>query len=108
MNKKLQSPLFWAAIIGAVKIVLDTVGIQIIDDQKIDALSNGFAAAAVLVGVVVDHGAVIKSPTMQEILDAITNLVSDLSPVVTPEVTQPVSSVAPQPDKIIEDKSQTS
>ena len=87
MNPKFQSPLFWAAILGAIKIVLDTVGIQIIDNQKIDALSNGISAAVVLVGVFVDHGAKPKYPTAQEILDGVQKLVTDLKPIAQPEQT---------------------
>jgi uncharacterized membrane protein len=90
-NQKLTSPLFWVAIIGAIKIVLDTVGIQVIDNQKMDALANGLAAAAVLVGVFVDHGATVKPVTAQGILDAIANLVIDLQPLVTVPTIAPVA-----------------
>ncbi|MDP4158153.1 MAG: hypothetical protein Q8911_00110 [Bacillota bacterium] len=92
-NQKLTSPLFWTAIIGAVKIVLDTVGIQVIDNQKVDALANGLAAAAVLIGVVVDHGAKVEPVTAQGILDAVTKLVNDLQPIVTQPTISPVTSV---------------
>ena len=90
-NQKLTSPLFWIAIIGAIKIVLDTVGIQVIDNQKMDALANGLAAAAVLVGVFVDHGATVKPVTAQGILNAITNLAIDLQPLVTTPTIPPVA-----------------
>lgn len=90
-NQKFTSPLFWVAILGAVKIVLDTVGIQVIDNQKIDSLSNGLATAAVLIGVFVDHGATVKPVTAQGILDAISKLVTDIQPLVTAPTIAPVS-----------------
>lgn len=55
-NQKLTSPILWVAILGAIKIVLDTVGITIIDNQKVDALANGIAAAIAVVGIIIDHG----------------------------------------------------
>lgn len=92
-NQKFTSPLFWTAIIGAIKIVLDTVGIQVIDNQKMDALANGLAAAAVLIGVFVDHGATVKPVTAQGILDAVTKLVTDLQPLITAPTIAPAEPV---------------
>lgn len=81
-NQKLTSPLFWAAILGAIKIVLDTIGIQVIDNQKVDALANGIAATVAIIGIFVDHGATVKQITAQDVLDGVTKLVADLQPVI--------------------------
>lgn len=108
VNQKFTSPLFWAAIIGAVKIVLDTVGIQVIDNQKMDSLANGIAAAVAIAGVFVDHGAKVEPVTAQGILDAVSKLVTDLQPIITaptiatapPEVTPaniPIPTTPPTP-----------
>ena len=91
-NQKLTSPLFWAAIIGAVKIVLDTVGIQIIDNTKVDALANGIAAAVAIAGVFVDHGVSVKPVTAQGVLDSMSKLVADLQPIATPPIMSTMTS----------------
>jgi len=84
MNQKLQSPLFWTAILGALKLVLDAAGIQLPGD-KIDSIANGIAAMLAVIGVVVDHGAV--------------KAVVDVPIAVTPIPAVPVPNVVNIPDQ---------
>jgi uncharacterized membrane protein len=43
------------ALLGAMKLVLQSFGISIIDDQQIDAIANGVAAIVTIAGVVMTH-----------------------------------------------------
>lgn len=56
MNQKLTSPVLWVAILSAIKLVLEAAGISLLDNQKVDAIANGIAAAIAVVGIIVDHG----------------------------------------------------
>lgn len=101
MDQRLTSPLFWTAIIGAIKIVLDTIGIPVIDNQKMDALANGLAAAVVIIGVFINHGETVKLVTAQGILDAISKLIADIQPIVTqPTIVPTPIPVAPEPNPV--------
>lgn len=43
------------AILGAVKLILQAYGVQVINDQQIDAIANGLAAVITVVGVLLTH-----------------------------------------------------
>lgn len=47
------------AVLGAVKLILQAYGVQVINDQQIDAIANGLAAVITVVGVLLTH---IKRP----------------------------------------------
>ena len=43
------------AILGALKLVLNAFGIDIITDQNINDIANGIAAIVTVVGVIISH-----------------------------------------------------
>ncbi|MCL6452124.1 MAG: hypothetical protein K6T78_00680 [Alicyclobacillus sp.] len=43
------------AILGAVKLILQAFGVNIITDQQIDAIGNGVAALITVIGVIMTH-----------------------------------------------------
>jgi len=43
------------AILGALKLVLEAAGYDIITDQNINDIANGIAALVTVVGVVINH-----------------------------------------------------
>lgn len=55
MLVKMQKVAFWIGILGAVKLVAQVAGYEI-PDQMINDVSNGLAAIASVIGVVLDHG----------------------------------------------------
>lgn len=55
MYKRLMSPAFWVALLGAAKLVSNAFGITI-DDAQVNAISNGFATMFALVGIAVGYG----------------------------------------------------
>lgn len=55
MLEKMKKPLFWAGVIGAVKLTTDAFGVTLITDAQINAIADGLAALATVVGVVVSH-----------------------------------------------------
>lgn len=84
MNIKFTSPLFWVSIISALKVVLDTIGIQVVNNQQVDTLANGVAVVFVIIGIFVDHGfRQSKVLTPENVLDAVAKIVADLQPIVT-------------------------
>jgi hypothetical protein len=42
-------------LLGAVKLVLDSFGVTIINDVQMNAIANGIAALATVVGVYMNH-----------------------------------------------------
>lgn len=51
--KRLNKPAFYVSILGALKLITDAFGCQIITDDQINAIANGLAALATVVGVAV-------------------------------------------------------
>ena len=54
MNK-LKKPAFWLAIIGAIKLITDAFGLQLISSEQVDQISNGLAAIFAVVGIYISH-----------------------------------------------------
>ena len=52
---RLNKPAFYVAILGAVKLMTDAFGIQLISDDQINAVANGLAALATVVGVAIGY-----------------------------------------------------
>jgi len=52
---RLSKPAFYIAILGAVKLMTDAFGIQLITDDQINAVANGLAALATVVGVAIGY-----------------------------------------------------
>lgn len=55
MKDKFKSPAFWVGIIGAAKLATDAMGVQIVSDDQVNAIANGLAAIATVIGVVSSH-----------------------------------------------------
>jgi uncharacterized membrane protein len=55
MYEKMKKPLFWTGVIGAVKLATDAFGIQLITNEQVNAIADGLAALATVVGVAVSH-----------------------------------------------------
>lgn len=53
--KRISSPAFWVAMIGACKVVLDAFGIPIITDDEINAVSNALATICIMVGITIGY-----------------------------------------------------
>ena len=43
------------AILGAIKLVTDAFGIQLLDDASMNAIANGVAAVVVVAGIALDN-----------------------------------------------------
>jgi len=69
MNQKLQSPLLWTAILGALKLLLDVAGIQI-PDARVNEIANGIAAVLAVVGMWMDHSKVVVEPVSVVVVPA--------------------------------------
>ena len=55
MNKNINYVTLLVAVLGAVKLILQSFGIDVITDDMIDAASNVVAAAVTLVGIIMSH-----------------------------------------------------
>ena len=49
--KRLNKPAFYVAILGALKLITDAFGMQIITSDQINDIANGLAAIVTVVGV---------------------------------------------------------
>ena len=57
MLEKLRKPTLVVAILGAVKLVTDAFGVTVLDDAQINAIANGVAALATVVGILINRDA---------------------------------------------------
>lgn len=55
MLEKLRKPALVIAILGAVKLVTDAFGVQILTDENINAIANGVSAIATVVGILINR-----------------------------------------------------
>lgn len=51
--KRITSPAFYIAILGAGKLALQAFGYELITDEQINAIANGLSTLAAVIGVVV-------------------------------------------------------
>lgn len=57
MLEKLRKPTLVVAILGAVKLVTDAFGLVVLDDAQINAIANGVAAVATVLGILINREA---------------------------------------------------
>lgn len=57
MLEKMKKPLFWAAIIGAAKLMTDAFGLTLITNDQVNVIADGLAAIATVAGVIISHDA---------------------------------------------------
>lgn len=55
MNQQINYITVLVAVLGAVKIVLQAFGIDVVTDQMINDIANGVAALVTIFGVVMSH-----------------------------------------------------
>ena len=55
MFEKMKKPMFWAAIIGAIKLITDAMEVQLISNEQVNQISDGVAALLTVAGVVISH-----------------------------------------------------
>ncbi len=55
LYKRLISPAFYLALLGAAKLLLDAFGVTIINDAQINAVANGLATLFATVGIAVGY-----------------------------------------------------
>jgi hypothetical protein len=48
MAEKLNNPLFYIGILSGLKLLLNTLGYNLISDDQVNAIANGIAALAVV------------------------------------------------------------
>jgi len=58
MLEKFRKPTLVVAILGAIKLVLDVSGVPVLTDDNINAIANGIAAIATIVGILINRDAV--------------------------------------------------
>ena len=52
--KRLMSPAFWLAMLGAAKLVTDAFGVKF-DDAQINSASNGLATICAMIGIMIGY-----------------------------------------------------
>ncbi|MDP4158365.1 MAG: hypothetical protein Q8911_01190 [Bacillota bacterium] len=57
MLEKLRKPALVVAVLGAAKLVTDAFGMPILTDESINAIANGVAAVATIVGILINRDA---------------------------------------------------
>jgi len=57
LYKRLSSPAFYLALLGASKLMLDAFGVKIITDEQINAIANGTATLFATIGIAVGYTA---------------------------------------------------
>jgi uncharacterized membrane protein len=55
LYKRLSSPAFYLALLGAAKLLLDAFGVKIINDDQINAVANGLATLFATVGIAIGY-----------------------------------------------------
>jgi len=56
LYKRLASPAFYIALLGAAKLVLNAFGVTLITDDQINGIANGFATLFATLGIVIGYG----------------------------------------------------
>lgn len=57
MIEKFRKPALFIAVLGAVKLVTDAFGFQLLTDESINDISNGLAALVTVVGILMNRDA---------------------------------------------------
>ena len=57
MLEKFRKPTLVVAILGAIKLVLDVAGVPVLTHDNINAIANGVAAVATIVGILINRDA---------------------------------------------------
>ena len=57
MIEKFRKPALFIAVLGAVKLVTDAFGFQLLTDESINDISNGLAALVTVVGILINRDA---------------------------------------------------
>lgn len=57
LYRRLCSPAFYVALLGAAKLVTDAFGLQLISDDQVNSIANGLAALVTVVGVAIGYDA---------------------------------------------------
>lgn len=57
MLEKLRKPALVIAILGAVKLVTDAFGMQILTNENINAIANGVSAVVTVIGILINRDA---------------------------------------------------
>jgi|GEM_PF-3572259 len=55
LYKRLISPAFYMALLGAGKLLLDACGVTIINDAQINAVANGLATLFATIGIAIGY-----------------------------------------------------
>lgn len=55
MLEKMKKPMFWAGVIGAIKLATDAFGVQLITNEQVNVIADGLAALATVAGVIISH-----------------------------------------------------
>lgn len=55
LYKRLISPAFYLALLGAIKLLLDAFGVNLINDEQINAVANGLATLFATVGIAIGY-----------------------------------------------------
>lgn len=56
LYKRTSSPMFWAAVIAAMKVALSPFGVTFIRDEDVDAVANGLSTLIILLGIFWGYG----------------------------------------------------
>lgn len=57
MLEKLRKPALVVAVLGAVKLVTDAFGMQILTNENINAIANGVSAVVTVIGILINRDA---------------------------------------------------
>jgi uncharacterized membrane protein len=51
MNQNIKNVAFWGGILGAIKLITDAFGYNIITDEQVNQIANGIASLCTVIGV---------------------------------------------------------
>jgi len=57
MLEKFRKPALFVAVLGAIKLVSDAWGFQLLTNEQVNDISNGLAAIATVVGILINRDA---------------------------------------------------
>ena len=57
MLERMRKPALFIAVLGAVKLVTDAFGFQLLTNEQVNDISNGLAALATVVGILMNRDA---------------------------------------------------
>ncbi|MDA8223469.1 MAG: hypothetical protein M0Z35_17605 [Desulfitobacterium hafniense] len=60
MLERLRTPALVIAIGGAIKLVTDAFGLQLLTDESINDIANGVSALATVIGILINRTAQVK------------------------------------------------